>query len=92
MYANNTTADIFSIVFSPQRENSNTSFASEKLENQNKIVNVVVNTRINNVGYELNTATKIDAHVEFASNPDRITRINNGITQKKLLSSRMIGI
>ena len=67
-------------------------FVSEKLENSNKLVNTVANTRINDVRYKLNAATTSDAQVEFASDPDRITHTNNGITHQHLLSSRMIEI
>ena len=64
---------MFSIGFIPQIENLDVIFASEKLENPNKLVNTVTNMRINNVGYELNTATTSDTQVEFASDPDTPT-------------------
>ena len=44
---------MFSLTFNPQRENSNTISASEKLENPNKLVNAVTrfdNMTINNFG------------------------------------------
>ena len=93
--SNNVTADTLSIVFSPQRENPNAMFASEKLENSNDLVNAVAsfeNMTINDVGYELNTETTSEAHVELASNPDVINHTKNGITHKNLLSRCMTWI
>ena len=61
----------------------------------NEIFNAVArfeNMTINDVEYELKTATTIDAQFEFESNPDRITHTNNGIIHQNLLSSRIIGI
>ena len=57
-------------------------FASEKLENSNKLVNAVAKMIINDVGYELNTATASDAQVEFSRDLDGITDTKNGITHK----------
>ena len=75
--ANNVTGYTFSLVLIPQIENSNDIFASEKLENPNKLVNSVAKMTINNVGYELNAATASASRVEFASDPDIITHTNN---------------
>ena len=69
MGANNVTADTFSIAFSPQKENSNAIFGSEKLEDSNEIINTVSsidNMTTNDVRYELNAATISDAQVRFA--------------------------
>ena len=52
MDANNVTADMFSIVFSPQGENQNVVVASEKLEILNDLVNAVVHMTINNIAYD----------------------------------------
>ena len=62
---------MFSLVSIPQRENSNAIFASEKLENLDKLVDVVSNMAIKDVGYELNTETASDAKFEFASNSEK---------------------
>ena len=83
---------MLSLAFIPQRENSNTSFAGEKIDNPNKLVNKVTNTKINNFGYELNTVTMSDTQVKFAIYPYGITHTNNGITHQNLCSSRIIGI
>ena len=40
---------------------------------------------INNVGYELNTATVSDVQVDLASNPDTITQTSNGMIDQKYL-------
>ena len=59
----NVTADTFSLDSSSQREKLNAIFASEKLENSDNIVNAVTNMTINDVKYELNTATDSDSQV-----------------------------
>ena len=41
MDANNITADMFRLAFSPQRENLNTIFASEKVEISDELVKAV---------------------------------------------------
>ena len=51
------------------KKNTNTIFASEKLEILDKLVDAVVNMTINIVGYELSAATVSDAKFEFVSNP-----------------------
>ena len=71
----------------------NAIFVSERLENSNKLVNTVTsfeNTTINDVGYELNTATSSGEKFKFASDLDRITHNSTGIAQKTLLNIRMI--
>ena len=88
----NVTSDTLIIAFSPQRENSNAVFESEKLETLNKLVKAVANMTINDVEYDLSAETASDAQIEFVSNPDGITHINNGINHKNLLSSKMIRI
>ena len=90
--ANNFTADVCSLSSSLQRNNSNTIFASEKLENSDNKVDAVKNMTINNVGYELNTATASDAQIYFASNPDKSTHTSNGDNYQTLLSIRTISI
>ena len=95
MDANNVTSDTFSLVLIPHRENFNAIFASEKLENSNNLIKSVTsfkNMTINDVGYELNTVTASDAEVKFTSDPDRITRTNNGITHQNILSRQMFRI
>ena len=67
-------------------------FASEKIDNSNKLVNAVAYMTINNVRYELNAAFVSDAQAKFASNPDIITHTSNGITHKNLLSRCTIRI
>ena len=67
-------------------------FASEKQENLDILVKAVVNMKINDIRYELNSATTIDTQVEFGSNPDKITHTRNGINHQKLLSSWTIRI
>ena len=59
--AKNFTADTFSIASSTHRENLNAIFASKKLENSDYLVNVVTKMTTNNIRYELNTATAIEA-------------------------------
>ena len=59
--AKNVTADTFSIASSTHRENLNAIFASKKLENSDYLVNVVTKMTTNNIRYELNTATAIEA-------------------------------
>ena len=44
-----------------------------------KIVNVVKNTTINDVGYELNTAIASDTQVNLASDHDKVTHTSNRI-------------
>ena len=90
--AKNFTTYTSSLASSTQRENSNATFASEKLENSDNLLDAVSNMKINNVGYELNTATASDAQVEFLSNKDKFTHTSNGITRQTLLNSRTISI
>ena len=59
--AKNVTADTFSIASSTQRENLNAIFASKKIVNSDYLVNVVTKMTTNNIRYELNTATAIEA-------------------------------
>ena len=92
MDANNVISDTFSLVISPQREILNAIFLGEKLWNWNNLVNAVANITINEVGYELNTATASDAQVEFASNLDKSTHTRNVITHQTLLSIQTIRI
>ena len=66
------TADVFSNASISQRENSNVIFASEKLENSDNLVDLVANMEINNVRYDLNTATASDAQVEFVRYPEKL--------------------
>ena len=56
------------------------------------LVNAVSNTTINDVRYELNSATASDTHLKISSNPDKNTHTNNGINHQKILSRRTIGI
>ena len=86
---------MLSPIFSQQKENLNAILTSEKLENSNNLVNAVAifeNMTINDIIYGLNTATASDIQVEFASDLDRSTHTNNGITYQHLLSIRMISI
>ena len=66
MEANNITADTYSMAFSPKRENLNGIFASDNLENSNKLANkftIFENMTINDFGYELNVVTTSDTQV-----------------------------
>ena len=88
----NVTDDTCSLESSSWKENPNTIFASEKIENLDKLVNTVANMTINNISYELNTATPLDAQVGFAINKDKINLTSNRDNHQKLLSIRTIGI
>ena len=78
-YTNNVTADAFSHVSSPQRENSKVIFTSDKLEKLDKLVKEINNLTINNAGYELNTAAATDAQGNITSDSDTVTHTSNGI-------------
>ena len=62
---------MFSLASIPQRENSNAIFACEKLENLDKLADVVSNMTIKDFGYELSTETLSDAKFEFASDSEK---------------------
>ena len=79
---NNVTDDTFSLGIIPQRENLNARFASERIKNSDKLVNAVANTRMKNVGYELNAAAVSDVQFKLASNPDVSTHTNNRTTHQ----------
>ena len=49
--ANNVTADTFSLASISHREKPNIIFASENIENLDKLVDTVANTTTSNVGY-----------------------------------------
>ena len=66
-------------------------FTSEKLEKSDKLVDAVNKMTINDVGYELNTATTSDAQIDLARDPDTVPHSSNGTMDQKLLSSRTIG-
>ena len=83
---------MFSLVSIPQRENPNAIFANDKLEVSYKLVNIVANTTINDVGYELNATTESDTQVKFAIDPEKNTYTSNGINHQKLLSSRTVNM
>ena len=85
--SNNVTTDMCSLAPSSQRENQNAIFASEKLENLDDLVNAVKNMKINDVGYQLNTATASDSQVKFVINTYKITYTSNGDNHQKLLST-----
>ena len=55
-----------------------------------KLVDVVKNIRIKNVGYDLNTATARDAKFNLVLDPDTVTHTSNVIMDQKLLSCRSI--
>ena len=61
-----------SLAFSSQTENSNTIFASDKLENSNDPVKIVSNIKIYDTRYQLNTVTASDAQVKFLSDPEKL--------------------
>ena len=67
-------------------------FASENLENPDDLVDAVVNMTINDVGYELNTATTGDTKVKLPGNSYGITHTSNKTNHQMFLSSRTIRI
>ena len=77
--ANNVTDDTFSHASSSQRENLNAIFTIEKLEKSDELVDEVKNLKINNSGYELNTATASDVQGDLTSNTDTVTHTSNGM-------------
>ena len=98
--ANNVTADAFTHVLSSQRDNSDTIFTHEKLDESENLVNAINNLTINTSGYELNKAITSDSQVNLTSNPDTVTHKSNGpdtvsqtrsgIWNEKLFSCRTI--
>ena len=64
---------------------------SEKLDSSDNLVDAVKKMKINDIEYELNTATASDAKVDLASKPDKVTHTSNRIIDQKLLNSRTIG-
>ena len=81
---------------SPQKENEDANFISEKLDKLDKLVNTINNLTINDAIYELNKVTASDAQGKITSNPDTVTHTsnrpctvthtNNGMLDEKLLS------
>ena len=57
MDANNVNSDTCSLASSSQRGNFNGIFASDNIENSDKIIDTVANMTTNDAGYELNTLT-----------------------------------
>ena len=76
---------------SSQRENPNAIFTSEKLEKLDELVDAFKNLKINDAGYELNTATASGAQGNCTSDPDTVTHTSNGVLDQTLLSCRTIG-
>ena len=91
--ANNVTADTFSHAPNTQRENINTIFTSEKLDNLDKLVEAVKKLTINYAKYyESNTAAASDAQGNLTHNLETVNHTSNGKFEQKLLSYRTIPI
>ena len=71
--ANNVTADAFSRAPSVQRENANTIFTSEKLDESDELVDAVKNLTMNDAEYyESHTATVSDVQGNLTRNPETV--------------------
>ena len=93
MDANHVSADIFSHVYSAQRENENKIFISKKLDKPNKLLDAAKNLKINDVKYyESNTATASDAKGDITINTETVTHTINIIFEQTLLSCRNIPV
>ena len=79
MDANNVTADTFSRASNTQRENANTIFTSEKLDESDELVDAVKNLTMNDAEYyESHTATVSDVQGNFTRNPETVTHTSKG--------------
>ena len=91
MNADNITADAFSYAPSSQREKPNAIFTSDKLEKSDKLDDTIDNLKINDAGYDLNTATMSDAQDNITSYIDTVTHTSNIIVHQTLLIFWTIG-
>ena len=78
MDTNNVTDNWFSHASSPQKENADKIFTSEKVDTSSKLVDKINNFIMKDAGYELNKTTKSDIQGDVMRDPDAFTHTNNG--------------